>query len=83
MIWIGYSLNGSPMAAIFGKKFVPMISSGIELPMSMHSLGAKKYLRSWEIPLMLKNAPQSETLSHPHLLGTGLALTYVSQQTDL
>jgi hypothetical protein len=83
MIWIGYSLNGSPMAAIFGKKFVPKISSGIELPMSMHSLGAKKYLDSWEIPLMLANARQSETLSHPHLLDTGLALTYTSLPIDV
>lgn len=83
MTWIGYLLNGSLMAVIFGKKFAQMISFGIELPMFMHLLGAKKSSGCWEILLMLANAPQSETLLRPHLLNIGLALTYDNLSIDL
>jgi len=46
------------MAAIFGKKFAQTISSGIELDMSILSIGAKLFSINWEIALLLPDALQ-------------------------
>lgn len=62
-ILIGLWLTGCLMAAIFGKKFVPMISSGEEPPMSMPSNNAKVCSTKLEIAPMHQSVPQQKLQS--------------------